>query len=210
LKIGLISDVHGDATALELSWSHLMVLGADAIVCAGDVVGYGPQPDRVAAFLREYTIPTVRGNHDRWAVEGGPGRPDPFGGGTPSDETHAFLKELPPLRILDAAGRLVVVAHGVPGNDMTYLVPRHFSRAQLRALLVDVDADLLVVGHSHIPGWYRCDRGLIVNPGSVLSARPGVSSSRSFALADLANDRVTFHDVESGALFDVSHWPESS
>ena len=39
MKLGVISDIHGDPLALELAWSHLQILGADRIVCAGDVVG---------------------------------------------------------------------------------------------------------------------------------------------------------------------------
>src|SRR6185437_4001235 len=87
MKLGLISDVHGDPVALELAWSHLTVLGADRIVCAGDLVGYGPFPDRVVKIVVERGIASVRGNHDRWALERGPGGFDEFGGGTPDDET---------------------------------------------------------------------------------------------------------------------------
>ena len=84
MKLGVISDLHGDPVGLELAWSHLTVMGADRIVCAGDLAGYGPFPDRVVAFLKEHEIPSVRGNHDRWALERGPGVRDEFGGGTPS------------------------------------------------------------------------------------------------------------------------------
>ncbi len=80
MKLGIISDIHGDACALELAWAHLTVLGVDRIVCAGDLVGYGPHPDRVIEFVREHAIDRVRGNHDRWAIErnqGIPGLPAP-------------------------------------------------------------------------------------------------------------------------------------
>lgn len=84
MKLGLISDIHGDPLALELAWSHLTVMGADRIVCAGDLVGYGPYPDRVVAFLEERQVASVRGNHDRWALERGLGVPDEYGGGPPA------------------------------------------------------------------------------------------------------------------------------
>ncbi len=69
MKLGLISDIHGDMVALELAWAHLTVMGADRIVCAGDLVGYGPHPDKIVAFLLDHGVESVRGNHDRWAVE---------------------------------------------------------------------------------------------------------------------------------------------
>src|SRR3954447_23440293 len=103
MKLGLISDIHGDPLALELAWAHLTVLGADRIVCAGDLVGYGPHPDRGVAFLAEPGVDSVRGNHDRWAVEraaGVPSVPGTFGGGKPSAESVEALKSLPPDRVV--------------------------------------------------------------------------------------------------------------
>jgi putative phosphoesterase len=66
-------------------------------------------------------------------------------------------------------------------------------------------ADVLVVGHTHEPMRYRCDRGLVVNPGSTVSM-PVVTTSRTFALVDLAALSATFHDVESGEPVDVPPW----
>ena len=77
MKLGLISDIHGDPVALELAWSYLTVMGADRIVCAGDLVGYGPFPDRVVSFLQGRLIASVRGNRrplGPWSR--GPGVPD--------------------------------------------------------------------------------------------------------------------------------------
>ena len=71
MRLGLISDIHGDVAALERAWSHLTTMGVDQVVSAGDLVGYGPFPDRVIAFLNDHQIPSVRGNHDRWALSAG-------------------------------------------------------------------------------------------------------------------------------------------
>ena len=70
-------------------------MGADRIVCAGDLVGYGPFPDRVVTFLREHEVTAVRGNHDRWALERGLGVRDEFGGGMPSIESIDYLRDVP-------------------------------------------------------------------------------------------------------------------
>ena len=50
--------------------------------------------------------------------------------------------------------------------------------------------------------WFQCEDGLVVNPGSVVSAAR-IDSSRSFALVDLESREVTFHNVESGETIDV-------
>lgn len=149
MKLGLISDVHGDYVGLELAWAHLTVLKADRIVCAGDVVGYGPRPDAVVEFLKGHRVDSVRGNHDRWALERGPGAADPFGGPAPSRPTLDYLATLPPDLVVSEDSRIVAVVHGAPGDDMTYLTRSTHPPRVLRYLLARLGADVLVVGHTH-------------------------------------------------------------
>jgi putative phosphoesterase len=209
VKLGLISDVHGDPLALELAWSHLIVLGADLIVCAGDLVGYGPFPDRVVEFLAARAIPSVRGNHDRWALERGPDGIDEFGGGRPSVATLDCLAALPFDLLVPGDDRVGVVVHGSPRSDMEFVTRRTHPPAVLRADLAEIGADFLVVGHTHEPMWYRCEQGLVVNPGSVVSMPVRASSSRTFALVNLEDLSVTFHDVESGEPIVVLSWTDA-
>ncbi|GIW86536.1 MAG: hypothetical protein KatS3mg108_0860 [Isosphaeraceae bacterium] len=207
MKLGLISDLHGDASALDRALSLLDDHAADPILCAGDLVGYGPEPDRVVRCLRARQIVCVRGNHDRWALGRAPDARDPSGGSTPSAETRAFLADLPPLAIRILAGRVIVIAHGIPGDDTCYLNLESFSTAQLDAMLDDLGADVLVVGHTHQPAWFRSrSGGLIVNPGSVLSCVPGVRSSQTCAVLDLKTEAATFLDLRTGAVRAVDPW----
>jgi putative phosphoesterase len=205
MKLGLISDVHGDPVALELAWSHLTVLGADRIVCAGDLVGYGPFPDRVVTFMRERQVSSVRGNHDRWALERGPGGSDEFGGGTPGSDTLDYLRELPFDLVVEYEKTTGVIVHGSPRSDMEFVTRQSHPSSVLTQYLRDLQCELLVVGHTHQPMCLRCADGLVVNPGSVVSAAR-IDSSRTFALVDLENLVVTFHDVESGEMIEVDPW----
>jgi putative phosphoesterase len=206
MRLGLVSDIHGDPVALELAWAHLIAMKVDRIVCAGDLVGYGPFPDRVVAFFQERQIPSVRGNHDRWAVSRGPSAADEFGGGTPSPETLEYLGNLPADFLIEVGTRIGVVVHGSPSSDMEFVNRRTHPPAVLRGYLRALGCDLLVVGHTHQPMWYRSPGGgLVVNPGSVVSM-PVIDSSRSFAVADLAKLDVTFHEVESGEPIPLDPW----
>jgi putative phosphoesterase len=206
MKLGLISDIHGDAVALELAWNHLVALGVDRIACAGDVVGYGPSPDRVVDFLRERGIPSVRGNHDRWALERGPGAACRFGGGMPSDGTLEFLAALQEDLILESGGKITLVVHGSPSSDMEFVGRKTHPPRVLDGYLEDIRCDLLVVGHTHRPMWYRGRSGrLVVNPGSVIST-PVVETSRSFAVVDMETGEVAHHRVGDGASLVVEPW----
>jgi putative phosphoesterase len=204
MKLGIISDLHGDPVGLELAWSHLTVMGADRIVCAGDLAGYGPFPDRVVAFMQEHEVPSVRGNHDRWALERGLGVADEFAGGTPSAEALDYLAKLPGEMRLELTTPIAVF-HGSPRSDMDFVNRQSHPPKLLRTYLADLRCRLLIVGHTHRPMWFRCPEGLVVNPGSVVSL-PRIDSSRTFAMVDLDMFEVTFYDVESGDAVEVEHW----
>ena len=203
----MISDVHGDTPALHLAWAHLLALGADRVVCAGDVVGYGPDPDGVCDFMIERGIGVARGNHDRWAIKRGPREPDEFGGGTPGPRARAFLEGLATDLILEEGGLIAVVVHASLRSDMEAVRPNTHPPATLRADLQFLDADLLIHGHTHQPMWYRDRWGLVINPGSLVDPAI-IRSSRTFALVDLDELGVTFHNVETGREVEVPPWPE--
>src|SRR5438309_1413840 len=118
MRLGLIADVHADPRALEGALRGLDAHGVDLILCAGDLVGYGNQPDAAVALLRDRAIPCVRGNHDRWALE----RRQVIGprGWKPAalaDDTWAFLETLPASALHRWAGRSLAVHHGSPAGD---------------------------------------------------------------------------------------------
>jgi putative phosphoesterase len=205
MRIGLISDIHGDILSLGRTWSLLQALSVDKVLCAGDIVGYGPDPDRTLAFLADRGVAVVRGNHDRWAVERGPGQPDPLGGGTLTAATHARMAAFPPLRLLPLSGRLITLLHGTPGSDMEYMIPARFGPDRLASILEELDTDVLAVGHTHVPMWFRSDRGLVVNPGSLLCVG-SVRSSRSFAVLDIEALTVRFYHAISGRPLEVAPW----
>ena len=68
MKVGIFSDVHANYTALERVVRLLRDLGATEFMCAGDIVGYGPDPGQCLEFIRGLRPTAVAGNHDRGAV----------------------------------------------------------------------------------------------------------------------------------------------
>ncbi|MHC5537766.1 metallophosphoesterase family protein [Singulisphaera rosea] len=158
-------------------------------------------------FLADRKIASVRGNHDRWALKRGLGRADEYGGGTPSPSTLRYLATLPFDLLLADMDRVGVVVHGSPRSDMEFVTRKTHPPEVLQDDLASLSADLLVVGHTHQPMWYRCAQGLIVNPGSVVSM-PVVKTSRSFAFVDLSEMSVRFHDVETGDPLAIEPWSD--
>ncbi len=64
MKYGIISDIHGNIEALTESLKSLESLGVDEIVCLGDTVGYGANPEECCRLVRENAKYCVLGNHD--------------------------------------------------------------------------------------------------------------------------------------------------
>lgn len=64
MKLGIISDIHGNIEALETVVEFLRGKGVTDFACCGDIVGYGPDPNRCIEAVREMNCICVAGNHD--------------------------------------------------------------------------------------------------------------------------------------------------
>lgn len=67
-RVGIFSDTHGNLQALQSVLAELKAQDVDFILCCGDVVGYGANPNECVELLRENQIPTIAGNHDYAAL----------------------------------------------------------------------------------------------------------------------------------------------
>ncbi len=80
------------------------------------------------------------------------------------------------------------------------------SRTDETGYLTELTCDLLVVGHTHQPRWYRSPAGrLVVIHGSLVSV-PVIDTSRTFAVVELAKFEVAFHDLETGNPVPLDPW----
>ncbi len=64
MRYGIFSDTHANLDALEAVLRELDKERLDALVCIGDTVGYGPQPNECCDRVRTLTRYTILGNHD--------------------------------------------------------------------------------------------------------------------------------------------------
>ena len=69
MRIGFISDIHGNFTALEAVLADIKKQQIDQLICLGDTVSLGPQPQEVLYALREWNAITIMGNHDQATLE---------------------------------------------------------------------------------------------------------------------------------------------
>lgn len=64
MKIAIFSDIHGNLEALETVLSHIDQQGADELICLGDVIGYGANPNECVEIVRKRCKVILAGNHD--------------------------------------------------------------------------------------------------------------------------------------------------
>ncbi|MDZ7701140.1 MAG: metallophosphoesterase family protein [Halobacteriales archaeon] len=197
MRVGVISDVHANLVALEAVLEDLPTV--DALVCAGDVVGYNPWPRACVDRLRELEVATVMGNHDRKLVTGSNFVGNRMAAAGIShareeldDDQLDWLGALPEGRTL-FDGRLQV-AHGHPDDPDRYTYPDEFGPE-----LLD-DAPALVLGHTHIQHHEAVDGGVVLNPGSVGQPRDG-DPRAAYAVLDLealtVDERRVPYDIEA-------------
>lgn len=188
MRLGVISDVHANRVALEAVLDDMPAV--DRLVCAGDVVGYGPWPGECIELVREHCAATVEGNHDRNVDT-----PDRYSMNVMaheglkhalaelSDEQREWLRSLP--RTVELAEGRVLVVHDHPEHVDQYVQPHSFP--EIRPYLDDYDACIL--GHTHIQHEATVDGRLILNPGSV--GQPRDKDPRAaYAVVDTAADPV--------------------
>jgi putative phosphoesterase len=198
-RLAIISDLHADVHALRAALAQIKRLGCHTVVCAGDVVDYGAYPDETISLLIDRKIPTIRGNHDRYAAL--ESRNDRTSG--LSNKAIRFLRRLPVswnARIEDVR---VAVHHGRPGNDVHGVYP-DITQAGATALLDAASCEVLVVGHTHVAFERYVSGGrLVCNPGALLrdpAQHAEVPAHGTFGVLELPSCTFSVHAAATGEV----------
>ena len=215
MRVAVISDIHGNWHALEAVLRAIDGESPDAIWCLGDVVGYGPRPNRCCARVEEVAGVTLVGNHDLGVL--GTISIDEFSGDAAAaarwtaevleDGPRAFLAGLAPQAELPGAE----LYHGSPRDPVwDYVLTEEIAGASLEL----TSAPVVLVGHSHLPlalglvdgeimggiapGGTELeleDARFLLNPGSVGQPRDG-DSRAAWLLLDQARGLASFRRTD--------------
>ncbi|HET7434286.1 MAG TPA: metallophosphoesterase family protein, partial [Thermoanaerobaculia bacterium] len=214
----VVSDLHSNLEALRAVFARVRRKKYDSILCLGDFVGYGAQPNQLLDIMRTVRAQKVyiRGNHDR--VAAGLDDADGFNHAAKASAlwtrealsavNRSFLRELPvgPRRFKDA-----MLCHGAPHDEDEYVFNVNHA-AQVLALH---EAPIILYGHTHLPVIFSMNKNFqvsgwavrgeatvkldpneryLINPGSVGQPRDR-NPDASFLILDFAKHTVQFFRV---------------
>ena len=176
MRVAALADVHGNLPALEAVLAEVERERPDFVVFCGDVAS-GPMPgETIERLMKVERARFVRGNADRGLIDEFDGKPPaelpgPFGDWAAkqiSRHQRDFLisfEATVTLDGVDGVGR-VLFCHATPQNDVDVFTADTPSD-RVRKLLGDVDARVVVCGHTHMQFDRTVDGLRVINPGSV-------------------------------------------
>jgi predicted phosphodiesterase len=184
MRLAIISDIHSNLAALEKSLAIIAEQHVDAIVCLGDLIGYGANPNECIELVRHATPHILLGNHDEAAVE--LSRTEYFNplARAAAEWTHKeltnehseFIRQLPYTLELD--GLFFVHSSPFEPDEWHYIL----SPADAQFNFYYFNQPACFLGHSHVPAIY-CEDGttrefvqgkkFLINVGSVGQPRDG-------------------------------------
>ena len=203
MKTLVVSDIHANFEALRR-----LPEDVDEVFFLGDVVDYGPDPRPCIDWLKERRAVVVRGNHDHAVATGAScGCAELYREASAATRDRmwtvleqadiGYLDSFPFEREVSRDGVKYFLVHATPSHPLhPYVRPEESRRWEEE--ISRVDADVLLVGHTHLPMILGAGRRLVVNPGSVGQPRDG-DPRASFAIIEDGVPRLerVAYDVES-------------
>lgn len=184
MRIGIISDVHSNITALEAIFDKFEEENVDKIICIGDVIGIGPYPEKCIEFLiknENKIISFVQGNHEKYLIKGmkihnhkdeKPMKKEEL---LPHLWNHSriekyqveFIRDLKVRDLIEVEGKKIAIEHyPMDKKDKFKTFIKEPNSEQIQELFEE-EADIYLFGHTHRRIYIEVNNKYYINPGSL-------------------------------------------
>jgi predicted phosphodiesterase len=215
LKLGIISDIHGNLEALKVVLKSISdIYKPDYLICLGDIVGYYPHPVECINLVQKTCDIVIKGNHDagivsknfeenlKWFSEEA---------AYPLRWTHSvllrkqnedqynFLKKLRLRKELLIDKYKLLFVHGTPEKKWEYFLYPYWLDKPLEEQKIRMDDwltrwNFVAIGHTHWAFQYKRDGRFVVNPGSVGQPRDE-NPKASYSVLNLSQNGLEVENV---------------
>lgn len=181
MKLGVITDIHNNLTALREVVERLNQMKCDKLICCGDIIGIGPYPEETVQYMMQLpNLIAVRGNHEKYLLEGMPHAYPNEENMSPQERKHhqwehhllsaesiAFLESLPYQIDITCEDFRVSIMHYCMDRDGHYVnYKANPSEHDLKKMFAAVGSDIILYGHDHCRTICKGDK-LYINFGSL-------------------------------------------
>ncbi|WP_299088497.1 metallophosphoesterase family protein [uncultured Metabacillus sp.] len=198
MKIAFISDIHGNAVALEAVIEDVKQKNIDKVCVLGDICFRGPEPKRSLDLIRSLQTDVIKGNADEWVVRG-------VQKGEVPDKVLSmmnkerdwtvsqlektdldYLKGLPKELHFEIDGVGIHAFHATPNNLFDVVLPNTDDSGIMEKLMSNANAQIYIYAHIHKPYIRFINGQVVMNIGSVGLPFDGLTKS-SYGLVQINN-----------------------
>lgn len=200
MRLAFISDIHGNAIALEAVLNDIRQKSVDKVFVLGDLCFRGPEPKRSLQLVRSLDTDVIKGNADEWVVRGVRSGEVPDNAleimnkerdwtfSQLDEESIEYLKNLPTELMLEFDHLMIHVFHATPESLFEVVLPSESDQVLVEKMM-GKEASIYIYAHIHNPYIRYINGKCIVNIGSVGLPFDGLTKP-SYALLDLEEDCV--------------------
>lgn len=210
MKIGIITDIHSNIQALNAILNEFDKLNVERIICCGDIIGIGINPEETVQTLlkRKEMLIAVRGNHEQYLLKGLPKEihddkrkmseqeieNHKWNHSKLSDQSINFLRSLEISQNIELGGKLFYIVHYPQQANGTY--KKHIKNPSAMdnvEMFKENDADIFLYGHTHTFSVNNIDNKWYINTGSL--GCPMDSNMARAGLLEINDGKIKFKSI---------------
>lgn len=211
MKIGIITDIHSNVQALNAVLKEFDKVGVDKIICCGDIIGIGINPEEVVQKLisKKENLVAIKGNHEQYLLEGLPKEVHDNKRNMSSDEiknhkwnhkklseeSKEFLNELELSEYIEIERKRLYLIHYPVKENGTY--KKHIKNpnvTECKEMFKEIDADIFLFGHTHASSINKEGDKWYINTGSL--GCPMNSNIANAGLLEINDGKVKFTSIK--------------
>lgn len=200
MKYAFLSDIHGNAVALEAVLKHIKNQDVDKIIVLGDICYRGPEPKKSLELVQALQTDVIKGNADEWIIRGVQSGEVPENALSLMNKERAwaftqleqsdtdYLQSLPHTLLLELEDVIVSVFHATPDSLFDVVLPNADDEIMEKTFM-KTDASIYIYGHIHIPFIRYINGKIVINTGSVGLPFDGLAKA-SYAIVECQDGTI--------------------